>query len=203
MATPFVYLASKSPRRRELLAQIGVAHRVLALDEGAGTGEVDETPQPAEAPAAYVARIALTKAEAGRERIARERLPAQPLLAADTTVALDGRILGKPESAADAAAMLRTLSGRTHQVHTAVAAVRDGDIELAVSTSNVTMRKLSEHEIAQYVGTGEPMDKAGAYAIQGRAAIFIERIEGSYSGVMGLPLYETAKLLSGTGLVLP
>lgn len=199
MATPFVYLASKSPRRRELLAQIGVAHQVLTTD---AADEVDETPHAGEDPAAYVRRVALAKAAAGRGRLAADGLPVRPVLAADTTVALDGRILGKPESNADAQAMLRALSGRRHQVYTAVATAWNGNLDMALSESNVIMRPLSDHEIAHYVNTGEPMDKAGAYAVQGRAAIFIERIEGSYSGVMGLPLFETAKLLSGAGLVL-
>jgi septum formation protein len=199
MATPFVYLASQSPRRRELLAQIGVAYEVLV--PGAAD-EIDETPHPGEGPAEYVLRVARDKAVAGRERLRRERLPSHPVLAADTTVAAGGSILGKPGSAADAESMLRTLSGRTHQVCTAVALAWDGRIEMALSESNVTMRKLSEDEIARHARTGEPMDKAGGYAVQGRAAIFIERIEGSYSGVMGLPLFETANLLSGAGLVL-
>jgi septum formation protein len=200
MASPIVYLASKSPRRRELLAQIGVAHEVVA--PGAA-GAVDETPHPGEVPAAYVLRVARNKAAAGWASAQKERLPLHPLLAADTTVAVDGRILGKPESAGEATDMLRALSGRTHQVYTAVAMAWKDRIELALSESNVTMRKLSEADIAKYVSTGEPMDKAGGYAVQGRAAVFIERIEGSYSGVMGLPLFETANLLSGAGLALP
>jgi septum formation protein len=200
MAAPFVYLASKSPRRRQLLYQVGMSHEVLA--PGAA-GEVDETPHPGELPAGYVRRIARAKAEAGWDRVSRERLPIAPVLAADTTVAVGGRILGKPETAGAAADMLRALSGRMHQVYTAVAIAWNNRIELALSESNVTMRELSEAEIARYVRTDEPMDKAGAYAVQGRAAIFIERIEGSYSGVMGLPLFETANLLSGAGLVLP
>ncbi len=202
MASAFVYLASKSPRRRELLAQVGVAHEVLDPAGAGGAGEVDETPHPGEAPPEYVRRVAEAKAAAGWERVCRERLPRHPLLAADTTVAVDGNILGKPDDAAAAADMLRTLSGRAHQVYTAVAVAWNDRIEIALSKSNVTMRKLSEGEIAQYIETGEPMDKAGAYGVQGRAAIFIQRIEGSYSGVMGLPLFETATLLSGTGLVL-
>ncbi len=202
MTRPFVYLASKSPRRRELLTQAGVAHEVLAPDVAGGGAEVDETPNPGENPASYVQRVAREKAAAGREQMARQTLPPHPVLAADTTVAVEGRILGKPESAAAARDMLRDLSGRTHQVYTAVALAWDGRMDVALSASNVRMRKLSDAEIAHYVGTGEPLDKAGGYGVQGRAAIFIERIEGSYSGVMGLPLYETAILLSGAGLVL-
>jgi septum formation protein len=203
MAAPFVYLASKSPRRRALLTQIGVAHEILVLGAAGEAGEVDETPQPGETPAAYVQRVARTKAAAGWNRVCKERLPVYPLLSADTTVAVDGCILGKPASAGAAAGMLLALSGRTHQVFTAVAMAWDSGIEIALSESNVSMRALSEAEIARYVSTGEPADKAGAYAVQGRAAIFIERIEGSYSGVMGLPLFETATLLSGAGLMLP
>jgi septum formation protein len=202
MAMAFVYLASKSPRRRELLTQVGVAHEIFAPDGAGEAGEVDETPHPGEGPADYVRRVARAKAAAGWERVCRERLPAGPLLAADTTVAVDGRILGKPVSAEAAADMLRSLSGRTHQVYTAVALAWNDRIEMAISESNVTVRKLSDEEVVRYAGTGEPMDKAGAYAVQGRAAIFIERIEGSYSGVMGLPLFETANLLLGAGLVL-
>jgi septum formation protein len=199
MATPFVYLASNSPRRRELLGQVGVAFKIFTLNVA---DEVDETPYPGEAPAEYVQRVARTKATAAWDRVRIERLPAHPLLAADTTVAVASRILGKPLSAGAAEDMLRALSGRTHQVYTAVAVAWNNGIETALSESNVTMRALSETEIAGYVSTGEPMDKAGAYAVQGRAAIFIERIEGSYSGVMGLPLFETANLLFGAGLVL-
>ena len=199
MAPTHVYLASKSPRRRELLCQVGLADQTIALN---AADEVDETPHPGEAPPAYVRRIARNKAAAGWERVCSERLTAYPLLAADTTVSVDGHILGKPPTAAAAAEMLRALSGRTHQVYTAVAVAWDNHIETALSESNVTMRALSEAEVARYVSTGEPMDKAGAYAVQGRAAVFIERIEGSYSGVMGLPLFETANLLFGAGLVL-
>ena len=202
MTRPFVYLASKSPRRRELLTQAGVAHEVLAPDAAGGAAEVDETPHPGETPASYVQRVAQEKAAAGRDHVAMQSLPPHPVLAADTTVAVEGRILGKPESTAAARDMLRDLSGRTHQVYTAVAVAWNGRMDVALSESNVRMRMLSEAEIAQYVGTGEPLDKAGGYGVQGRAAIFIERVEGSYSGVMGLPLYETAILLSGAGLVL-
>ncbi len=198
MALPFVYLASHSPRRRELLSQCGVAHQVL-LNAAAA---VDETAQQGELPAAYVQRVAQAKAAAGWAALRSGNLPVHPLLAADTTVAVGERILGKPESAAAAAAMLALLAGRTHQVFTAVAVAWNDRIELALSESAVTMRALTEAEIAHYVGLEESMDKAGGYAVQGRAAIFIERIEGSYSGVMGLPLFETAKLLSGAGLVL-
>ena len=203
MAKPFIYLASKSPRRRALLTQVGIAHAILALDEAGQAREVDETPHPGEAPAEYVRRVAHAKAAAGWDKVREQRLPVHPVLAADTTVAVGSGILGKPPSAGEAAQMLKALSGRTHQVYTAVAMAWNNRIEMALSESNVTMRSLSDEEIARYVSTGEPMDKAGAYAVQGYAAIFIERIEGSYSGVMGLPLFETANLLSGAGLVLP
>lgn len=196
MTVPFVYLASKSPRRRELLLQCGVAHQTLAPNA------VDETPHPNELPSTYVQRVARAKAAAGWTALRSANLPAHPVLAADTTVAVGAEILGKPDSAGAAVAMLNLLSGRTHQVFTAVAVAWNDRIELALSESKVTMRALTNEEIAHYVGLEEPMDKAGGYAVQGRAAIFIERIEGSYSGVMGLPLFETAKLLSGAGLVL-
>ena len=199
MTVPFVYLASKSPRRRELLLQCGVAHQTLAPN---AVDAVDETPHPNELPSTYVQRVARAKAAAGWTALRSANLPAHPLLAADTTVAIGEEILGKPESHGEAATMLKLLSGRTHQVFTAVAVAWNDRIELALSESKVTMRALTNEEIAHYVGLEEPMDKAGGYAVQGRAAIFIERIEGSYSGVMGLPLFETAKLLSGTGLVL-
>lgn len=179
--------------------QCGLAHQTLALN---GADAVDETPHPNELPSTYVQRVARAKAAAGWTALRSANLPAHPVLAADTTVAVGEEILGKPDSAAAAVAMLTLLSGRTHQVFTAVAVAWNDRIELALSESKVTMRALTNEEIAHYVGLEEPMDKAGGYAVQGRAAIFIERIEGSYSGVMGLPLFETAKLLSGAGLVL-
>ena len=197
MAAPFVYLASQSPRRRELLTQCGVAHEVIIAAEA-----VDETVKATESPAAYVRRVARAKAASGWQALRSGNRRVHPLVAADTTVAISGRILGKPESPAAAAAMLALLAGSTHQVLTAVAVAWKDGIELALSESSVTMRALTDEEIVHYVGSGESMDKAGGYAVQGRAAIFIERIEGSYSGVMGLPLFETAKLLSGAGLVL-
>ena len=203
MAKPFIYLASLSPRREELLTQIGVGYQVFVQIPEDGADAVDETPHGGERPDDYVTRIARAKAEAGWRALREQGLPVYPLLAADTTVAVDGRILGKPESSQAAAAMLRSLSGRTHRVYTAVALAWQDRIESALSESSVTMRPFTGDEIDRYVGTLEPMGKAGAYAIQGRAAVFIERIEGSYSGVMGLPLYETAKLLQDAGLVLP
>ena len=203
MTKPFIYLASLSPRREELLTQIGVGYRVFVQTSEDGAVAVDETPLDGEPPVDYVTRVARAKAEAGWRALREKGLPAYPLLAADTTVAADGGILGKPDSSQAASMMLRVLSGRTHRVYTAVALAWQDRIETALSESSVTMRPLSDAEIGRYVETQEPMGKAGAYAIQGRAAVFIESIEGSYSGVMGLPLFETAKLLQDAGLVLP
>jgi septum formation protein len=192
MSLDFVYLASGSPRRRELLQQIGVSFRVV------GTA-VDEAVRPGEAPAAYVARLAAAKADAGW---ARSREPADaPVLAADTAVVLDGKIMGKPANQQDAEGMLRQLSGRTHEVLTAIALRTAGGLESRISRSEVTFRTLGADEAQDYWETGEPADKAGAYAIQGRAAVFITDLRGSYSGVMGLPLFETAELLGGAGVL--
>jgi septum formation protein len=203
MSKPFVYLASQSPRREELLTQIGVGYQVLVHKADGAEDTVDETVQAAERPVDYVQRVARAKADAGWRGMRLQGLPLHPLLAADTTVAADMEILGKPDSTADAKRMLRTLSGRTHRVYTAVALAWQGSIELALSESAVTMRELDDAEIVRYVETFEPMGKAGAYAVQGRAAMFISRLEGSYSGVMGLPLFETANLLRAAGLTLP
>ena len=188
MNQELICLASASPRRRELLAQIGVPCDVRPVD-------VDERQQPGEAPADYVVRIALAKARAAAEAGPDGRL----VLGSDTAVVADGEVMGKPADAADARRMLGLLSGRSHDVLTAVAVVADGRAGTALSESTVTFRTLHQPEIDAYVATGEPMDKAGAYAIQGRAAVFVSRLEGSYSGVMGLPLYETAGLLSEFG----
>ncbi|WEN43803.1 Maf-like protein YhdE [Thauera sp. GDN1] len=195
--TPRIYLASKSPRRRELLRQIGVNFDVLTFRAGArgDDADVDETPLAGEAVDHYVERLALAKAEAGVRRVLWRRLLARPVLAADTTLELDGEIIGKPIDSADAHAILARLSGRQHRVLTAVA-ISDGErTRSRLSVSEVRFRTLSEHDIRRYVATGEPMDKAGAYGIQGHAAVFIEEIRGSYSGIMGLPLFETAALL--------
>lgn len=201
---PRIYLASKSPRRRELLRQIGVQFDVLTF-RGGERGEdadVDESPQDGEDVAHYVERLALTKAEAGMRRVLWRKLTRQPVLAADTTLELDGRIIGKPVDANDARDILHSLSGRTHRVLTAVA-ISDGiRTRSCVSDSEVRFRTLTEADIKHYVATGEPMDKAGAYGIQGRAAVFIEEIRGSYSGIMGLPLFETAQLLEVFGFTL-
>ena len=191
-----IYLVSRSPRRRELLKQITIAFELLLLREDLRRGaDVDETPLPGESPAAYVSRVARAKAEAGWSRIASRRLPPHPVLAADTTVVLDGGIIGKPADAQHAQQLLRRLSGQTHQVMTAVAVAREARVETALSTSAVEFRELDAGEIQRYVASGEALDKAGAYAIQGRAAVFVRAISGSYSGIMGLPLFETAELL--------
>jgi septum formation protein len=192
-----IYLASRSPRRRELLKQIGVPFEVLLLRADARRGpDVDENPLPDESPGAYVLRVARAKASAASRHVLQRGLPQKPVLAADTTVVFDERILGKPEDAAEAARMLRALSGREHQVLTAVAVALRDKIETQISVSSVWFRELSDAEIRRYVATGEPLDKAGAYAIQGKAAAFVTRMAGSYSGIMGLPLAETAELLS-------
>jgi len=188
-----IYLASQSPRRSELLQQVGIKFRVLVPD-------VNELALPREAPAEYVERIARIKAEVAWMRVVARRMKRHPVLAADTAVILGRRILGKPQSDAEAASMLQSLSGRTHQVITAVAMAFEGKLKLTRSTSTVTFRRLAPAEIAHYVAGGEPRDKAGAYAIQGLAAAFISRIEGSYSGVMGLPLFETTRLLKSFGV---
>ena len=191
-----IYLASRSPRRRELLAQVGVRyHLLLFRSRPDSPPDVDESILANEQPDTYVERVARAKAQAGWRLLRLRNLPFAPVLAADTTVALDGQILGKPTDRKEAAAMLAALSGRRHDVFTAVALMRDERIDSAVSRSEVQFKQLSPEEIAQYIATGECDDKAGAYAIQGRAARFITELRGSYSGVMGLPLFETAQLL--------
>jgi len=190
----FIYLASQSPRRRQLLQQIGVTHELL-LPQAHEDAESLEDEHPGELPADYVARVTRAKLAAARERLARLKLAAAPILAADTTVALGKRILGKPRDADDAAATLALLSGQTHRVLSAVA-VHDGQrTRVAVSDSHVHFAQLPREFIDGYVASGEPFGKAGAYAIQSQIAAWIERIDGSYSGIMGLPLYETAQLL--------
>ncbi|MCD6735144.1 MAG: Maf family nucleotide pyrophosphatase [Burkholderiaceae bacterium] len=198
MTESFVYLASKSPRRQELLRQIGV-HFELLLPDDDEDAEALERVRAGESPAVYVRRVTLAKAQAARERLARRALPAAPIVASDTTVAIGGRILGKPLDAPDAARMLRMLSGRTHRVLSAVAVVRGARVESALNVSRVVFARLPAAWIDAYVASGEPMDKAGAYAIQGEAARHVRRIDGSHSGIMGLPLYETSRLLRGAG----
>jgi septum formation protein len=187
-----IYLASRSPRRQELLGQIGVRFEVMRAD-------VDEAVAAGESPRAYVERLARAKAEAGWQRIELDGLPRAPVLGADTTVTLDGRILGKPADRAEAAAILASLSGRLHEVLTAVALKFGARIESSVSVSEVRFKALSSEEIDRYVATGECEDKAGAYGIQGHAARFVAELRGSFSGVVGLPLYETAQLLERIG----
>lgn len=199
-----IYLASRSPRRRELLRQIGVTFEIIPLREAPRhPADVDETPRPGETPEAYVLRVACEKAQAAVGITRARRLAGRPVLAADTTVVCDDMILGKPENAAAALRMLTSLAGRAHRVLTAVA-VKAGDvIDTRVSESQVWFRALTAEEIRRYIATGESTDKAGAYAVQGRAAAFITRIEGSYSGIMGLPLAETAELLRSHGISVP
>jgi septum formation protein len=189
-SNPLIYLASASPRRSALLAQVGVGHRVQAVS-------VDESVREGEPPAAYVRRLAELKAETlwsqlpGSER--------HRVLGADTAVVLDGEILGKPRDENDCVRMLSLLSGRTHEVFTAVALRSQAGCGTRLNVSEVTFRKLASAEIRDYWRSGEPADKAGAYAVQGLAALFIERIAGSYSGIMGLPLFETGELLAAGG----
>jgi len=194
-----IYLASRSPRRRELLKQLDVAFEDLLTQEQHGA-DVDETPHAGEAPQAYVLRIARAKAELGRRQVASRGRVGLPVLAADTTVVLDGEILGKPDDAGHAQQILRRLSAHTHEVLTAVAVARDDRLETALSASTVEFRKLDDAEICAYAASGEPLDKAGAYAIQGKAAVFVRKLAGSYSGIMGLPLIETADLLWRFGI---
>jgi len=195
-----IYLASRSPRRRELLAQIGVRFQMLLFrDQPVTDPELDEAALPGELPEAYVERVAGAKALSGWKRLEQRNLPRAAVLAADTTVAVDRRILGKPADRREAAEMLGALSGRAHEVLTAVVLKYEDRTEKATSVSTVTFKTLSKDEIRQYVASGECDDKAGAYAIQGRAAQFVKELHGSFSGVMGLPLYETAQLLERMG----
>ena len=201
MATPDLYLASRSPRRQDLLRQLGVSFELIRMREAAGRPyDVVEMALDDEPALHYVERIARTKAAVGMQHMLRRGLPPRPVLGADTEVVLDGAIFGKPRDEPDAARMLALLSGRTHHVSTAVAIGRENEIVVEIVTSAVTFRDLTPSEIDRYVATGEARDKAGAYAIQGRAAAFVRRLEGSYSGVMGLPLFETSLLLARIGV---
>jgi septum formation protein len=186
-----IYLASQSPRRRELLDQIGVRHRLL-------NAAVDETPHGDESAEDYVRRMALAKARAGRQQIPTEA-PEHPVLGADTAVVMDGHILGKPRDREHGISMLAALAGREHRVLTGVALVNGKHEDYRLSDNRVTFRPLSDNEINAYWASGEPVDKAGGYAVQGLGAVFIQHLSGSYSGVMGLPLFETAELLSHAG----
>ena len=188
-----IYLASRSPRRAELLQQIAIDFTVLPSN-------VDESLLADEAPENYVIRLARVKAEACLADLQSSAMPLMPVLAADTTVCVGGMILGKPDGDAHATQMLRSMSGRWHEVHTGIAVASANGIVTALSTTRVEMAALSEADIAAYVASGEPHDKAGAYGIQGIAGMFIKRIEGSYTGVMGLPIFETAQLLKKAGI---
>ncbi|MCL2872779.1 MAG: Maf family nucleotide pyrophosphatase [Betaproteobacteria bacterium] len=196
---PLIYLASQSPRRQALLTQIGIAFKVLTLGENV----IAEVPRPGEAPLAYVRRMARAKAIVGMRHLRRQPLPMRAVLGADTEVVLADRIFGKPRDRQDAAAMLQALSGKTHEVISAVALclpLRKGSalrVMERVAVSRVTFKSLRDEEIARYLDSGEPFGKAGAYAIQGRAGAFVTHLDGSYSGVVGLPLFETAQLLEG------
>jgi septum formation protein len=194
-----IYLASQSPRRRELLTQWGVPHELLLpdMDEDA---ESLEAVKPNEAPAAYVQRVTALKLEAAMARLKRRGLPAAPVLCADTTVALGRRILGKPADAAEARGMLTDLSGRAHRVLTAVAVGKGSKRWALLSTSTVAFDALTPTQIRRYVAGGEPMGKAGGYAIQGHAGLWVRRIHGSHTGIVGLPAFETAQLLRAAGL---
>lgn len=200
-----IYLASRSPRRRELLRQIGIHFELLLLREtlSRGPADINEAPLAGELPMGYARRIARTKAETSLARLVQRRMAPLPVLTADTVVALQEQILGKPESPEHAAEMLGKLAGNTHQVITAIAIGAGGIIREALSVTTVRFRPVSQQEILTYVAHGEAWDKAGAYAIQGMAAVFVAEICGSYSGVMGLPLFETAALLKETGLETP
>jgi len=195
----FVYLASQSPRRRQLLEQLGVRHELLLSDDSEDA-EALEVVLKNEAPTAYVKRVTGLKLDAAVARLARRNLPPAPILCSDTTVAKGRTIYGKPDDAADAQRMLGELSGSTHRVLTAVAVQQGAQRFEAQSTSRVTFEAMTPAQIQAYVATGEPMGKAGAYAIQGKVAMHITRINGSYSGIMGLPLWETASLLQAAGL---
>jgi septum formation protein len=206
-AQPFIYLASQSPRRSQLLDQIGVAHQILVADAAENAIEDAEALEIAlknEAPKTYVMRVTGLKLDAAVARMKKRGLAAAPILCADTTVCMGRVIYGKPENAADAARMLFELSGKTHRVLTSIAlAYGPGGKKrlVALSESKVTFATMTKVQIASYVATGEPMGKAGSYGVQGMAAGMIERISGSYSGIMGLPLFETTQLLRQIGFI--
>ena len=203
MKTPAqkIYLASKSPRRRELLRQIGIDFELLILRDHTPRGpDVSEEVLPDERAEDYVARVTLEKARFALQTMQWRKLPPRPILTADTTVVLEGRILGKPANQAEAIAMMQSLSGRTHQVLTHVAVLHDDRTYQITQRSDVAFATLSESSIRRYCATTEPYDKAGGYGIQGQAALFIQDIAGSHSGIMGLPLYETGQLLKQAGL---
>ena len=195
-----LYLASRSPRRRELLHQIGIDFDTVVFRDGMRADlEIDETPLVNEDPVVYVERIARAKALHGLKIVEERRLPMRPVLSADTTLEFEGEIIGKPTDMADATRILKRLSGQTHRVLTGVAINHLGHIEYLLSTSEVRFRVIDDEEIRHYVMSGEPMDKAGAYGIQGRAGMFVAHLAGSYTGVMGLPVCETGELLKKLG----
>jgi septum formation protein len=199
--TDFIYLASQSPRRRELLAQLGVSFEMLLADASEDVESLEQR-IGRESPRHYVQRVTALKAGAAIVRMKRRKLVPAPILAADTTVTLGGRIFGKPENDAEARDFLEAFSGRTHRVLTAVAVANHRRLNLMLSESRVTMRQLSASDIRRYIATKEQVGKAGGYAIQGRAATFVTSISGSHSGIVGLPLAETAQLLEGFGIVI-
>ena len=194
----FIYLASQSPRRRQLLEQLGIRHELL-LPDAHEDSEGIEIVLPGEAPTSYVQRVTQLKLDAALARMKRRGLPVAPILCSDTTVALGRRIYGKPQDAKDAARMLAELAGRTHRVLTAVTVGTSAKRAQVLSVSRVTFSTMSRSQIKAYVATREPLGKAGAYAVQGRAAAYISHISGSYSGIMGLPVFETAQLLQSFG----
>jgi septum formation protein len=196
---PFIYLASQSPRRSQLLDQIGVTHQILVAD-ASEDAESLEIALKNEAPKDYVMRVTGLKLDAAVQRLKKRGLAAAPILCADTTVCMGRVIYGKPENVADAARMLAELSGKTHRVLTSIALARGKIRLLALSESKVTFAPMTKTQVANYVATGEPMGKAGSYAVQGMAAGMIERISGSYTGIMGLPLFETTQLLRKIGM---
>jgi septum formation protein len=203
-AASFIYLASQSPRRSQLLDQIGVSHQILVADAAENAIEDAEALEIAlknEAPKAYVMRVTGLKLDAAVARMENRGLQAAPVLCADTTVAMGRVIYGKPENAADAIRMLAELSGKTHRVLTAVAVAHGLKRVSSLSESKVTFAAMTKAQIANYIATGEPLGKAGSYGVQGMAAGMIARISGSYSGIMGLPLFETTQLLRQIGFI--
>ena len=201
---PYIYLASQSPRRRDLLKQIGIRFQILLLRvDQRRIPDVDESPHANETASDYVQRICRAKAVAAWETLLLRNMPHAPVLAADTAIALDNKIIGKPRDKKDATAILRSLSGRKHQVFTVVAVIMQERIEMRLSITEVTFGELSDERIQHYILANEGHDKAGAYAIQGIAGAFVQRIEGSYSAVVGLPLHETAELLHSFGYPAP
>ncbi|HYP67793.1 MAG TPA: nucleoside triphosphate pyrophosphatase [Thiobacillaceae bacterium] len=196
-----IYLASQSPRRRELLKQIGAHFEVLYLRQAPGREDVLEIPGVDEAPMAFARRMAREKAKCGAKLVRNRRMMLLPVLGADTLLDLEGEIIGKPRDLAHAREVLQRLSGRAHWVHTGIALAWGERVETRLSSSKVSFSALSAEQIERYLKSGEALDKAGAYGIQGRAAAFIQRIQGSHSGIMGLPLFETAALLQVAGII--